>query len=566
MINHLRLTDLNDKSPNFLAFSHWHPRVLEEHRNSNEGSAKKIFPKILSLERGREITPDRVPAAISSSSWYYFNVPSATVGFYRNYLNTVFLDQQINNLASGDHSVPAAIRKALSSNSSENKLPGEDLARLATVRQKSAFMAAEILIEEREMLEQKSKNKIVADKEKKVTIINNMTDDGKKVLRKIESEVKVLKRQLEVSAETNQLLQDKNREITDELEKMKVTVSKGITRSNIVCPIWHESHPKFCHYWLGFISFAEFVIYHKCLWPYVNSTVEIKDGRICDFEKSMITKMYFRKGLEFELIGNIWGRSNIGRYVKMWAPLWGEAGANLSILDINESILISLTPEDFVNGSTDKVCGLVDGKDFKTETIRTHSGITRAGHSNKVNCSALRVLSWVLNNGLNVERSEPYLGRASETHIVQVLGSHIGEAPLRLIDKQLYKDLKKVKRPIQSRVSTRNVGKMVAGVTKVQGEVMEGDEDIAPGEADSEHFCSRIDKWFQSMISADEENTANSRKKARIYSTEDHDVVEQAVLRSGPNKSPEFKLIQLKCLKRLHTQYACGNLESCLLS
>ena len=133
------------------------------------------------------------------------------------------MDQQIHNLASGDHSVPAAIRKALSSNSSEKKLPSEDLARLATVRQKSAFMAAEILNEEREMLEQKNKNKMVADKEKKVTIINDMTDEGKKVLKKIESEVKVLRRQLEVSAETNRLLEEKNREIGDELRKMKVT-------------------------------------------------------------------------------------------------------------------------------------------------------------------------------------------------------------------------------------------------------------------------------------------------------------------------------------------------------
>ena len=72
--------------------------------------------------------------------------------------------------------------------------------------------------------------------------------------------------------------------------------------------------------------------------------------------------------------------------VLKYSLLWGEAGANLSILDINESILVSLTPDGFVNGSTDKVCGLVDGKDLKTETIRTHSGITRAGHSNKVNC------------------------------------------------------------------------------------------------------------------------------------------------------------------------------------
>ena len=96
----------------------------------------------------------------------------------------------------------------------------------------------------------------------------------------------------------------------------------------------------------------------------------------------------------------------------------------------------------------------VDENDFKTETIRVHSGITRAGHSNKVNCSALRVLSWILNNGLNVERSEPYLGRASETHIVGVLGSYIGEVPLRKVDKVLYNKMKvstrerKVRKPV----------------------------------------------------------------------------------------------------------------------
>ena len=167
----------------------------------------------------------------------------------------------------------------------------------------------------------------------------------------------------------------------------------GILRSNIVCPIWHEQHSEFFPYWLGFKSYSEFTIYHKCLWPDVNTIVHIKDDFITEFERSIITKIFFRKELEFMMIGHIWGRTNIGQYVKTWAPLWGEAGADLSILDINEVIVISLTPEDYINGCTDKVCGLVDGKDFKTETIRSHSGITRACHSNKVSCSALRVLS-----------------------------------------------------------------------------------------------------------------------------------------------------------------------------
>jgi hypothetical protein len=168
----------------------------------------------------------------------------------------------------------------------------------------------------------------------------------------------------------------------------------------------------------------------------------------------------------------MWGRSNIGSYVRKWGPLWGVAGSDLSILDINEEILIALTPEDFKNGCTDKVCGLVDGKDFKIETIRTHSGLTRAIHSNKVNCSALRVLSYVLNNGLNIERSDAYLGRASETHIVQVLGSHIGAVPIRKADKYAYRDMISVhkKKPIPITDSSKNVGLMIASKTKKGGD------------------------------------------------------------------------------------------------
>ena len=293
-----------------------------------------------------------------------------------------------------------------------------------------------------------------------------MSSDGRKMFKKTESEMMLYKKKYEDEVVRTKALRKRQRESDISLNEMMKINSNSITRANLVCPLWHEDHPKFVPYWLGFRSYEEFTIYHQCLWPDVSTIVHIKNGTITEFEKSMITKMFFRKGLEFEMIGFIWGRTNIGRYVAQWAPLWGEAGADLSILDINEIILTALTPEDFVNGCTDKVCGLVDGKDFKTETIRLHSGITRAGHSNKVNCSALRALSWILNNGLNVERSEPYLGRASETHIVGVLGSYIGEVPLRKVDKVLYNKMKvstrerKVRKPVR----IENAEKMIASV------------------------------------------------------------------------------------------------------
>ena len=237
---------------------------------------------------------------------------------------------------------------------------------------------------------------------------------------------------------------------------------------------------------------------------------------ITDFEQSVITKMFYRKGNEMKSLGWIWGRQNIGRYISKWALLWGEAGSDLSILDIDETILDALTLDDFRNGCTDKVCGLVDGKDFKIETIRTHNGLTRAIHSNKVNCSALRVLSYVLNNGINIERSDAYLGRASETHIVGVLGSHIGKVPIRKIDEEKYTAMKSINktRDIPMRDSAQNVGKMVARKTRRKGEIMDGDED--PGVIDDDfEFCSRIDSWLQKRIDANEDGNEQVKKKQR---------------------------------------------------
>lgn len=573
IIKSLRLCDLNEKSEYFVAFSHWHPRVLKAHNESKGVGANKMFPKVLSLDLGKIIGLEnhyRLPVTNSSPSRFYINVPSATIQFYHVYLTTEFIDEQISSIASGESTVNSSIWQSLSTSGSDKSVKNSSLARLATVKQRSSFVAAEILFEARVMEKKKVEEKMRSEREKKLSTIGLMSAEGQKLMKKSAAEVNSLKRQLEEVTESHRVLNEKKNDAVAELQTMKKLISKGIIRSNIVCPTWHEKNPNFVPYWLGFRSYAEFTIYHKCLWPDVSTTVDVKSGKITEYEKSIITKMFFRKGLEMELLGNIWGRRNIGRYIKSWSPLWGEAGADLSILDVNETILTALTPEDYVNGCTDKVCGLVDGKDFKTETIRIHSGITRASHSNKVNCSALRVLSWILNNGLNVERSEPYLGRASETHIVQVLGSHIGEVPIRLYDKVLYTAMKNSKRTREESVrdTLKHAGQMIASVTRQKGECMEGDEDKENAGADKENseFCDRADQWFEGIVTAHEKGSLAERKKARIFTTLDHDNLEKAVLRSGPNKSPESKLIQLRRLQKLTSQYENGNLECCLLS
>jgi hypothetical protein len=93
---------------------------------------------------------------------------------------------------------------------------------------------------------------------------------------------------------------------------------------------------------------------------------------------------------------------------------------------------------------------------------------------------------------------------------------------------------------------------------------MEGDED-PKDEEENNDFCDKIDSWLQSRMDAIENGNETIRKKAKIYDSKDHERLEKKVLQSGPNESPEAKLIQLRRHQRLHDQYQNGNLRSCLL-
>ena len=55
IIHHLRLQGLKDNSGAYVAYSHWHPAVLELHRENRLKVAKMMFPRTLSLALGKEI-------------------------------------------------------------------------------------------------------------------------------------------------------------------------------------------------------------------------------------------------------------------------------------------------------------------------------------------------------------------------------------------------------------------------------------------------------------------------------------------------------------------------------
>ena len=82
------------------------------------------------------------------------------------------------------------------------------------------------------------------------------------------------------------ILDKKRNTVGEELQQMKRMVKDGI----LLVPIWHEQHSEFVSYWLGFNSYSEFMIYHKCLWPDVDTIVHIKDG----FEDGLVSQSLSR--------------------------------------------------------------------------------------------------------------------------------------------------------------------------------------------------------------------------------------------------------------------------------
>jgi hypothetical protein len=85
----------------------------------------------------------------------------------------------------------------------------------------------------------------------------------------------------------------------------------------------------------------------------------------------------------------MWGRSRstVSAYIAAWAPKWGQAGKWLSILDIDEDFLVATEPQSYIDDGLRKIGYVVDGKDFATDTPRTHTAITRAFYSDKVRAS-----------------------------------------------------------------------------------------------------------------------------------------------------------------------------------
>ena len=132
-----------------------------------------------------------------------------------------------------------------------------------------------------------------------------------------------------------------------------------------------------------------------------------------------------------QVLGLIAGRdrSTISPYIRHWARKWGEAGEDLSILEITAEFLDATCPESYKRQGLTKICAVPDGKDFSIETPRTHTLLTRSAWSDKIHHSAVRIISWSTPTALSFEHTDGYLARATEPTLVELWSPRLKKCP-----------------------------------------------------------------------------------------------------------------------------------------
>jgi hypothetical protein len=154
---------------------------------------------------------------------------------------------------------------------------------------------------------------------------------------------------------------------------------------------------------------------------------------VSKFEWCLVAKIIINCGLPYRTIAYILGlnaeNSHVAEKVRWWVDRWGEAGEDLSILDITPEYLEQTCPQAFKDEGLHNDCTIPDGKDFKIYTPKNNTLFTRACYSDKVHASAVRFISWCTPMGLNFEHTNLFLARVSEKALVELWGPRLKKCP-----------------------------------------------------------------------------------------------------------------------------------------
>ena len=90
-------------------------------------------------------------------------------------------------------------------------------------------------------------------------------------------------------------------------------------------------------------------------------------------------------------------------------PIFGEVGKHLSILPfVDKETIDELEPQSYIDLGLRSIALVVDGKDFHAQTVRNNRTISTVQQGNKLKAASIRILTWSLPFGLNVEHTNEF--------------------------------------------------------------------------------------------------------------------------------------------------------------
>ncbi|EJK54476.1 hypothetical protein THAOC_25893, partial [Thalassiosira oceanica] len=402
----------------------------------------------------------------------------------------------------------------------------------------------------------------------------------------------------ESSQEAKRLRQQLENSFTEEdvLRIIREEVG-GLSRVNLFDAEWHKKYPNAAKLLFGFNSFDETLTMVECLFPDVDVTQlpmltppkksrkvsgdapELKMSQLTPLERCLLCRLFFRRDLTQEFIGLIFNRHRtyIGKILRDWAPRWGKAGEQLSILDITREFLLDEEPDRSKQVGVEKAVA-VDGADTSCEKMRKDTKANALLYGSKNKGEGARVLTWSCQTKARVEpakRNAPVgewknavLGMEQEKIVCKLVTAYdnlFDYSDLQeLVDPEevLDSDPGPVDEGVYFTASEKSVGKMpgVPAAQKPSKLNVEREEDIPR--------CQDIDEWFDERIALNKlkKEKRDDVKSAPILESDTLDAINKKALESGVNSSGLEKAAQLEVHQRLHLAYQAEKLKKTSLA
>jgi hypothetical protein len=250
---------------------------------------------------------------------------------------------------------------------------------------------------------------------KQIKLLGEQEKDD--IVRQLDETVALLKEEQSVK-EQAQLERKKE-------EEELITSYGGLNRYNLTSKSFHAIHPDACRQLFGYESFQIMNTMLGCWFPKLEIEEVPKVGEdpsISEYEKCLITIMKFHRSLPSTILGMFWNRSDtrINEYIDQWAPNLGWAGQQVSLLDMDPDFFDYALPDVYKRKKVSAHVQ-VDGKIIQTEEPRSSNIMKRMMYSNKTSSTGLLYLDWILPCGLSFFHTPLFLGRLSETSLVQLI-------------------------------------------------------------------------------------------------------------------------------------------------